>query len=115
MATRLRTRALGRLATATAWTDAAGGKTIACTALVPPTIVEDPAAIMACPGIFQARQEKAYELRITVIGTQIFAAQITNTGANLDWRYDGDLIHFPLRVSAWNCAANSILCLAVSI
>jgi hypothetical protein len=78
------------------WKDNEGGQIVACTALVPPTIVDNPAAIRACPGIFQARQPKAYELRITVIGTQIFAAKITNTGANVDWRYDGDMIHFPL-------------------
>jgi len=45
--------------------------------------------IRLTPGIFQERVEKAYELRVTVVGSQIFAVKIDsqkNRDAQLDWR-----------------------------
>mgnify|MGYP001580931444 CR=1 FL=1 len=45
-----------------------------------------------CPGIFQPYIEKAYELRVTVVGDKIFAARIesqTSEKTRVDWRrYD---------------------------
>jgi glutathione synthase/RimK-type ligase-like ATP-grasp enzyme len=45
--------------------------------------------IRLTPGIFQERVEKAYELRVTVIGSKVFAVKIDsqkNRNAQLDWR-----------------------------
>jgi glutathione synthase/RimK-type ligase-like ATP-grasp enzyme len=45
--------------------------------------------IRLTPGIFQERVEKAYEIRITVVGTRIFGARIDSqaqAAATLDWR-----------------------------
>jgi glutathione synthase/RimK-type ligase-like ATP-grasp enzyme len=45
--------------------------------------------IRITPAIFQDRVDKAYELRITVVGDSIFAARIdsqANPNAKLDWR-----------------------------
>lgn len=46
--------------------------------------------IRITPGIFQERIEKSYELRITVIGTRIFAVKIDSqslAATQLDWRH----------------------------
>jgi len=46
--------------------------------------------IRITPGIFQERIDKAYELRITVIGASIFAVKIDSQAlaeAQLDWRH----------------------------
>ena len=47
-------------------------------------------AIRACPGIYQALIEKKYELRVTVIGDELFAAALDSQkyGPTVDWRYD---------------------------
>jgi glutathione synthase/RimK-type ligase-like ATP-grasp enzyme len=45
--------------------------------------------IRLTPGIFQERVEKAYELRVTVVGSKIFAVKIDSQktrDATLDWR-----------------------------
>lgn len=45
-----------------------------------------------CPMVFQERVEKRLELRITVIGTRIFAAAVDSmrmSGAEVDWRQRG--------------------------
>jgi len=46
-------------------------------------------SIRLTPGIFQERVEKAYELRVTVVGSKIFSVKIDsqkNRDAQLDWR-----------------------------
>jgi len=46
-------------------------------------------SIRLTPGIFQERVEKAYELRVTVVGSKIFSVKIDsqkNREAQLDWR-----------------------------
>lgn len=46
-------------------------------------------AIRITPGIFQERVEKAYELRVTVVGSRIFTVRIdsqAHSEAALDWR-----------------------------
>ena len=47
-------------------------------------------AIAACPGIYQALVEKAYEVRVTAFGGQVFSVKIDSqkNGATVDWRYD---------------------------
>ena len=47
-------------------------------------------AIAACPGIYQALVEKAFEVRATVFGGQIHSVKIDSqrNGATIDWRYD---------------------------
>lgn len=45
--------------------------------------------IRLTPGIFQERVEKAYELRVTVVGSRVFSVKIdsqTHREARLDWR-----------------------------
>jgi hypothetical protein len=47
-------------------------------------------AVRSCPIIFQARVPKRVELRITVVGRQVFAAEIHSQESNrtrLDWRH----------------------------
>ncbi len=46
--------------------------------------------IGSCPGIFQTRIPKSFELRITVVGTRIFPAKIESqrdAATELDWRH----------------------------
>ena len=52
--------------------------------------LDDSAALQACAGIFQPEIQKSYELRVTVMGRSIFAAEIaTQTEKiSLDWRVD---------------------------
>lgn len=49
-------------------------------------------SVSYCPMIFQARIEKRFELRVTIVGTAVFAAEIHSQQSNhtrLDWRrYD---------------------------
>lgn len=48
-----------------------------------------------CPITFQEKIEKAVELRITVVGNQVFAAAVDSTamsGAEVDWRRRGALL-----------------------
>ena len=48
-------------------------------------------ALAMCPGIFQARIEKAFELRVTVMGGTFFCVRIDaadSEAAALDWRSD---------------------------
>lgn len=51
-----------------------------------------------CPGIYQPRIDKAYEVRVTVIGSAVFAARIASqesSRTSLDWRRyeDGNILH----------------------
>ncbi len=46
-------------------------------------------ALRATPGIYQPRLDKAYELRVTVIGRRVFAARVNSQSmaeGRLDWR-----------------------------
>lgn len=55
-------------------------------------LVEDP-LLMSTPGIYQQLVPKAFELRVTVIGHQIFAAKLLSQQTQhgrLDWRYAQD-------------------------
>jgi hypothetical protein len=59
------------------------------TTAVGPCDLGPDAAIRACPVIFQPRIATRLDLRVTVVGTQVFAAQIMlrdRTGDDVDWR-----------------------------
>jgi glutathione synthase/RimK-type ligase-like ATP-grasp enzyme len=54
-------------------------------------------SIRLAPGIFQALIEKAYELRITVVGEAVFAVRIESqqsTSTRIDWRRDYDALTY---------------------
>lgn len=61
---------------------------VAATAIVssPNELTKD--SVEACPSIYQEYIEKAYELRVTVIGNRVFAAKISRVGGGsfVDWR-----------------------------
>jgi glutathione synthase/RimK-type ligase-like ATP-grasp enzyme len=47
------------------------------------------AALSACPAIYQRRIEKAYDLRVTIVGERLFACRIDTQGCAegaVDWR-----------------------------
>lgn len=50
----------------------------------------DDEVLRACPGIYQERIDKAYELRVTVIGDKVVTGWVDSQsrGETLDWRYD---------------------------
>jgi hypothetical protein len=62
------------------------------TELVSPRDLAAAHALRLCPALFQAHVPKQVELRVTVVGTQVFAAEIHSQASNhtrLDWRrYD---------------------------
>ena len=48
------------------------------------------ASLSACPVIYQRYVEKAFELRVTVVGDEVFAARIysqESDGGTIDWRH----------------------------
>jgi glutathione synthase/RimK-type ligase-like ATP-grasp enzyme len=50
------------------------------------------AALSACPAIYQRRIEKAYDLRVTIVGEQLFTCRIDAQGSAegaVDWRAAG--------------------------
>jgi glutathione synthase/RimK-type ligase-like ATP-grasp enzyme len=56
-------------------------------------------SIRACPGIFQNKIKKAYEVRVTVMGEKVIAAAIYSSrdGETVDFRYDLNQGDFPLK------------------
>ncbi|MGF1430850.1 ATP-grasp ribosomal peptide maturase [Kitasatospora sp. LaBMicrA B282] len=58
--------------------------------------VVDPAditdRISACPHLFQAKVEKIFDVRLTAVGTRLFATRITSP--ELDWRRRQDLLTY---------------------
>ena len=61
----------------------------------------DEEAIRACPGIYQPKLDKLYELRVTVVGGKVLAAAIDSQseGPSLDWRYDFPSATLPLKAT----------------
>jgi hypothetical protein len=62
------------------------------TTVIMPEDLEDDAALSACPTIYQRRVAKDYELRVTVVGDEIFACRINSQAhesARVDWRQAG--------------------------
>jgi hypothetical protein len=60
----------------------------------PPSSTDAAIAATAC--LFQQHQEKAYEVRLTVVDGQCFAARIdaTSERARIDWRADYDSLSY---------------------
>lgn len=70
------------------WKDAAGRIfNVSVPVLEPDTVVDD-AGLRLCPGIYQKFIEKRADLRVTVIGAQMFAVRIQRDDgkAFIDWR-----------------------------
>jgi glutathione synthase/RimK-type ligase-like ATP-grasp enzyme len=62
------------------------------TTLVEPDDLRSDAALAACPAIYQRRVEKAFDLRVTVVGDRLFACRIDSQGDEqgaVDWRHAG--------------------------
>jgi glutathione synthase/RimK-type ligase-like ATP-grasp enzyme len=62
------------------------------TTAITPEDLEDDDALSACPAIYQQRVEKRHELRVTVVGDEIFACRIdsqAHEAAQVDWRNAG--------------------------
>jgi glutathione synthase/RimK-type ligase-like ATP-grasp enzyme len=72
------------------WADGAGSA-VQHAALIDRTVLKAPESIRACPGIYQSYVDKAYELRVVVMGTDIYCAKIDSQAveaAKIDWRND---------------------------
>ncbi len=81
----------------------AGGQIVARNAdaqfLIPTTLItkndlQDEAALRACPAIYQRLVEKLYDLRVTVVGDDVFACRIYSKAhelARVDWRASADV------------------------
>lgn len=86
-----------------AWWHEDGGRSLTTpTSIVTPDLLADPEALRLCPGIYQVLIEKAAELRVTVMGGQVFCAEVVAgkaRGASVDWRVGQDEMRvrpFPL-------------------
>jgi glutathione synthase/RimK-type ligase-like ATP-grasp enzyme len=52
--------------------------------------LRDDAALSACPAMYQRLVEKEFELRVTVVGDQLFTCRIDSQGTQdgtIDWRH----------------------------
>jgi hypothetical protein len=70
------------------WQDAAGKIHSTYTRVVTVDMLDDDASLRLCPGIFQALVDKAYDLRVNVIGDRFYAARLDSDsdGVFVDWR-----------------------------
>lgn len=71
------------------WQDGATGQLFSTYArVVDDTMLADDASLRLCPGIFQQMVDKQYDVRVTVIGSRVFAARLdaAHQGDFLDWR-----------------------------
>jgi glutathione synthase/RimK-type ligase-like ATP-grasp enzyme len=69
-----------------------GTQQVMMTTTVGPETINRLEQLRLCPMYFQERVPKAYELRVTVFGTKIFAARLDSpktNGAEVDWRNKG--------------------------
>jgi MvdD family ATP-grasp ribosomal peptide maturase len=69
-----------------------GEQKVVFTSTVEPKDLEHLADLRYCPATFQERVQKALELRVTIIGDQIFGASIDSQRhetTRVDWRRDG--------------------------
>jgi glutathione synthase/RimK-type ligase-like ATP-grasp enzyme len=72
------------------------------TELLDEQCLSDDDALRICPAIYQPYVEKAYELRVTVVGTEVFACRIESQATErtrIDWR-NYDLDHTPHTATA---------------
>lgn len=74
-----------------------GGKTLFTSSITRDALPELRQSIIQAPGIFQQRIAKSYELRITVVGDDVFSVKIESQKherTQIDWRVDpGALEH----------------------
>jgi hypothetical protein len=62
------------------------------TTLIGPEDLQDDGALSACPAIYQRRVDKLYDVRVTVVGDEIFPCRIASQEsetAQVDWRMAG--------------------------
>ena len=62
------------------------------TTLITPEDLKDDDSLSACPAIYQRRVQKEYELRVTVVGEDVFACRIDSQAleiSQVDWRAAG--------------------------
>lgn len=62
------------------------------TTLVEEDDLHSDAALVACPAVYQRRVEKAFDLRVTVVGERLFACRIDSQESErgaVDWRHAG--------------------------
>lgn len=73
------------------WRNEDGTRTSGRTSLITSAHLAREFAVRACPGIYQAKIEKKYELRVTMMGDTVFAAAIDSQrdGPTIDWRREG--------------------------
>ena len=73
------------------WQNEDGSRTVARTSLITSAHLASEFAVRACPGIYQEKIDKQYELRVTVVGDTVFAAKIDSQrdGSTIDWRCEG--------------------------
>lgn len=73
-----------------AWENADGSKTIIRTSAVGLTELQSDFSLQSCPSIYQPLIDKAYELRVTVMGDNLISVKIDSqkNGPTVDWRYD---------------------------
>jgi glutathione synthase/RimK-type ligase-like ATP-grasp enzyme len=84
--------AIAKMLAAFAITDAEGGEQVVFTTALTDRHVAELDGLRFSPMVFQEQLQKRLELRITVIGTQMFAAAVDSqrtTGAEVDWRERG--------------------------
>lgn len=67
-----------------------GAGYITPTTAIKPELLEDNRPVEMCPGIYQPRVKKVFELRVTVMGSTIYAAKLDSQrdGETTDWRSD---------------------------
>lgn len=73
------------------WNNDDGSRTTARTSLITSAHLAREFAVRACPGIYQEKIEKKYEVRVTVIGETVLSAAIDSQrdGPTIDWRCEG--------------------------
>jgi hypothetical protein len=73
------------------WSMFPGGEVIFTNEVTKEILTENSDSISIAPGTFQELIEKEYELRVTVVGSDVFAVKINsqdNESTLIDWRHD---------------------------
>jgi glutathione synthase/RimK-type ligase-like ATP-grasp enzyme len=72
------------------WIGADGRRFVASTVKVTPLLLEHRSLIEHSPGIFQRLIDKAFEVRVHVIGSVVYAAKLftKESSSSIDWRFD---------------------------
>lgn len=72
------------------WVHEDGKLSVLMTSALRAEDLADDNMLRSCPGIYQQRIDKAFEIRVTVIGATVIASSIDSQsrGETVDWRYD---------------------------